>query len=129
LADSNQLENSIFELLVSNLKRLDETEDADRQGVFQILGLLENLLSFMPPLADQVGSSTDIVAWLVARMQQKAHDSNRQYSSEMLSILLQNSPANVDQLLDAKGMDALLMILSVSCLHLSHADPTGVPPA
>lgn len=33
-----QLENSILELLVDNLKRLNEEDDGDRQGVFYILG-------------------------------------------------------------------------------------------
>jgi len=33
-----QLENSILELLVDNLTRLNESEESDRQGVFHILG-------------------------------------------------------------------------------------------
>lgn len=33
-----QLENSILELLVDNLKRLNEEEESDKQGVFHILG-------------------------------------------------------------------------------------------
>ena len=35
-----QLENSILELLVDNLMRLNEAEESDRQGVFHILGTL-----------------------------------------------------------------------------------------
>lgn len=35
----DQLENSILELLVDNLGRLNETEESDRQGVFHILGI------------------------------------------------------------------------------------------
>lgn len=38
LTFSFQVENSIFELLVDNLSRLNEAEEADRQGVFHILG-------------------------------------------------------------------------------------------
>ena len=34
----DQLENSILELLVDNLARLNENEESDRQGVFHILG-------------------------------------------------------------------------------------------
>jgi hypothetical protein len=33
-----QLENSLLELLVDNLIRLNETEESDRQGVFHVLG-------------------------------------------------------------------------------------------
>ena len=37
-----QLEHSILELLVDNLSRLNETEEADRQGVFDVLGLFSS---------------------------------------------------------------------------------------
>lgn len=33
-----KLENSIMELLVNNLSRLNEDEEADRQGAFHVLG-------------------------------------------------------------------------------------------
>lgn len=36
----SQLENSILELLVENLSRLNEKEESDRQGVFHVLGML-----------------------------------------------------------------------------------------
>lgn len=43
-----QLENSILELLVDNLSRLNETEESDRQGVFHILGTCAlNLSAFI----------------------------------------------------------------------------------
>jgi len=34
----NQVENSILELLVDNLSRLNEEEESDRQGIFHVLG-------------------------------------------------------------------------------------------
>jgi hypothetical protein len=40
-----QLENSILELLVDNLTRLNEKEESDRQGVFHILGTYSLVLS------------------------------------------------------------------------------------
>lgn len=43
----------------------------------------------------------------------KSHDSNRQYASEILSILLHNSSANAEKLLQADGVDSLLRIVSV----------------
>ena len=33
----------IFELLSDNLRRLDEAEESDRQGVFDILGTFESV--------------------------------------------------------------------------------------
>lgn len=38
LSNLTQVENSALELLVENLARLNEEEESDRQGVFQILG-------------------------------------------------------------------------------------------
>lgn len=114
LAD-RKLANSIFELLVSNLSRLDESEEADRQGVFQTLGIFENLLSFMPPLAEQIGESTTILDWLLKRISKEGFDSNKQYAAEVLSILLQNSPVNANRIAASEGIDTLLMVLSVCC--------------
>jgi beta-catenin-like protein 1 len=99
--------------LVSNLGRLDEKEDADRQGVFQTLGIFENLLSFMPPLAEQIGESTSFLDWLLRRIREEDFDSNKQYAAEVLSILLQSSHSNVSKVAAAEGIDALLLVLSV----------------
>ncbi len=109
---TKQLSHSIFELLVSNLSRLSEEEDADRQGVFHILGMCENLLTFMPPLADQLVSSTKILPWLLDRISRSAFDSNKQYASEILAILLQR-PANGVKALELGGVETLLMVLAV----------------
>lgn len=40
------MELNIFELLVANLSRLDEKEEADRQGVFQTLGVFPHCRVF-----------------------------------------------------------------------------------
>jgi beta-catenin-like protein 1 len=98
------------------LNRLDESEDTDRQGVFQILGTFENLLAFMPPLADQIGSTTTLLQWLLERMARKPFDSNAQYASEILSILLQGSQSNALKVANDHGVDTLLTLLSVSIL-------------
>lgn len=98
---------------MSNISRLNEEEDADRQGVFHILGMFENLLTFMPPLADELVSSTKVLPWLLDRTSKTAFDSNKQYASEILSILLQR-PANVEKALGMDAMESLLMVLAVS---------------
>ena len=41
-----KLSESILELLVENLPRLNEAEESDRQGVFDILGECSHLVSF-----------------------------------------------------------------------------------
>ena len=93
---------------------MNEEEDTDRQGVFQILGIFENLLSFMPPLAEQIVSDTTLLQWLLKRVEKKEYDSNKQYASEVLAILLQDSRANSLRLAELDGVEVLLKVLSVS---------------
>lgn len=116
-----KLNNSISDLLVANLSRLDEKEDTDSQGIFHILGLFENLLSFMPPLADQVVEETTLLKWLVDRIQVKEYDGNKQYASEILAILLQESRENRLRMGEMEGIDVLLKVLSVSQVLLSRS--------
>lgn len=102
--------------MVANLSRLNEVEETDRQGVFHILGMFENLLTFMPPLAEQLASTTSILSWLLERLKRGGFDSNKQYASEILSILLQ-SPTNVEMALGMDAVESLLMVISVSDIH------------
>ncbi|KAJ7180140.1 Catenin-beta-like protein [Mycena crocata] len=106
------LENSILELLVDNLTRLNEAEESDRQGVFHILGIFENILGFNPLLSTQLVSKTSILPWLLARIQAKTHEENRGYAAELLSILLQNNKANRLELGKKDGVEICLKVLS-----------------
>jgi beta-catenin-like protein 1 len=108
-----QLNNSLLDLLVANLSRLDEKEDTDSQGVFHILGVLENLLSFMPPLAEQIVENTTLLPWLLKRVSQKAYDSNKQYASEILSIILQEGRSIALKVGELEGVDTFLQIVAV----------------
>lgn len=80
----------------------------DSQGAF------ENLLSFLPPLTLQVTEQTSLLPWLLERIQKKPYDSNKQYASEILAILLQNDRENRLRLDKLQGMDTILRVLSVS---------------
>ena len=100
-------------MLVANLSRLDEKEDTDSQGVFHILGVLENLLSFMPPLAEQIVENTTLLPWLLKRVSQKAYDSNKQYASEILSIILQEGRSIALKVGELEGVDTFLQIVAV----------------
>lgn len=132
------MENSVFELLVDNLTRLNEQEDADRQGVFHVLGKLhlliefihlfttasvqgifENLIGFNPSFASDLVSKTKILPWLLHRIQSTNHDENRGYSAELLSILLQNSQSNKVLLGQIDGVEIILKVLSVSFFHFT----------
>lgn len=85
------MEHELLELLVQNLERLDEKEESDRQGIFKILGIVENLLSLDPALARRMAVDTQLAPWLLKRIQSKEFDSNRGYASEIISILLQEN--------------------------------------
>ncbi|CDZ98759.1 Uncharacterized conserved protein [Phaffia rhodozyma] len=106
------LEVDIFQLLIENLGRLNEKEDTDRQGVFQTLGIFENLLSFNPTLAETLVNSTTALKWLLSRITVEEYDSNKQYASEVLAILLQQSRSNRLKLGELEGIDALLRVLA-----------------
>ncbi|KAI0337925.1 DUF1716-domain-containing protein [Trametopsis cervina] len=106
------LANSILELLVDNLKRLNEAEESDRQGVFHILGIFENLVGYNSELSSQLVSKTTILEWLLARLRIKKHDENRGYAAELLSILLQNHRENRLALGKQNGVETILQVLS-----------------
>lgn len=119
-----------MELLVPNLSRLNEQdEESDRTGVYNILGIFENLLSFIPPLAIQVVNTTELLPWLLKRIaKEHAYDSNKQYASEILSILLQEEREVRLKFVELKGLDAVLEAVAVSlpcsCCATSSADPS-----
>lgn len=103
-----------------NLSRLNEQdEESDRTGVYNILGIFENLLSFIPPLAAQVVNATELLPWLLKRIaREHAYDSNKQYASEILSILLQEEREVRLKFVELKGLDAVLEAVAVSfALH------------
>ncbi|KNZ81473.1 hypothetical protein J132_00439 [Termitomyces sp. J132] len=106
------LENSILELLVDNLSRLKETEESDRQGVFHILGIFENVLGFDPHLSSKLVGKTAFLSWALTRTQSKTHDENRGYAAELLSILLQDNQQNRQEFGKQDGVEATLKTLS-----------------
>jgi len=107
------VENSALELLVDNLSRLKESEESDRQGVFYILGIFENIMGFNPGLSSTLVTQTHLMTWLLKRIQAKSHDENRAYAAELLSILLQNRNENRLVLSENDGIEIILKVLSV----------------
>lgn len=78
-------------MLVQNMNRLDEKEEADRQGVFKTLGIFENIMSLEPKYSENVALKTEALSWILNRIQSKSFDANIGYASEILSILLQEN--------------------------------------
>jgi beta-catenin-like protein 1 len=85
------IDQGLLDLLVQNLGRLDEEETNDRQGVFNTLAVFENLTSIEVALAETIVSKSGLLPWMMTRLKIKAFDSNKQYCSELLAILLQSS--------------------------------------
>lgn len=124
------MENAIFELLVDNLRRLNEAEEADRQGVFQTLGqcdahfcalngshssagIFENIIGSNADFAPQLVANTSVLKWLLDRLQSKDHNENRGYAVEIISILLQNNRENRLEFGKQDGVETSLKVLSV----------------
>lgn len=118
-----------MELLVPNLSHLNEQdEESDRTGVYNILGIFENLLSFIPPLAIQVVNNTELLSWLLKRIaKEHAYDSNKQYASEILSILLQEERAVRLKFVELKGLDAVLEAVAVSLSNVAVYQRSSIP--
>ncbi|KAI7903181.1 Catenin-beta-like protein [Cokeromyces recurvatus] len=107
------LEGELLQLLVQNLGRMNEEEESDRQGVFKILSIFENIISLDPKYAENIALKTDILPWLLKRLQVKGFDANIEYASEILSILLQDNREIRLKVGELDGVDILLRALSV----------------
>ncbi len=106
--------------VVDNLDRLEEGKDDDAKGIFTIMSLIENVVSVNPQIANVVGKDTKILHYLINRFTTKGMDTNKQYASEILSILLQDSQANRLALVKLGGVDNLLE----SVARYKKKDPT-----
>lgn len=103
------LEADLLSLLVSNFSRFDESDSADASGVYHSLSVIENLLS-QPSNTDMLGQDTTLVKWLLARIQkpEKPTSQNKQYASEITSILAQSSRPNRKRIAESNGVEIFL---------------------
>lgn len=107
------LEADLLSLLISNFSRFDETDSTDASGVYHSLSVLENLLS-QPSNTDMIGKEKALLTWLLERIQrpEKPTTQNKQYASEILSILTQSSRPNRTLIAEANGVEILLTNLA-----------------
>ena len=59
------------------------------------IGIIENITSILPKASDEIVTRTNILKWIVQRLKGREFDSNKQYASEILAILLQNSRGRI----------------------------------
>ncbi|KAL1612890.1 hypothetical protein SLS60_001120 [Paraconiothyrium brasiliense] len=107
------LETDLLGLLISNFGRFNESNIEDASGVYHSLSVIENLLS-QPANTDVVGKEQELLNWLLGRIQQpeKPTTQNKQYVSEILSILTQSSRPNRKRAIEANGVEIFLTQLA-----------------
>jgi len=107
------MEADLLSLLISNFSRFDEADEADASGVYNSLSVIENLLS-QPANTDVIGGQTALLKWLLDRIQkpEKPTSRNKQYASEILSILTQSSRSNRNHVAEANGIEIFLTNLA-----------------
>jgi hypothetical protein len=64
---------------VDNLKRLDESQEEEAQGVHHTLNIFENLIEAKPALARRLCEKTNILTFFLNRLSNKAFDANKLY--------------------------------------------------
>ncbi|XP_052197112.1 uncharacterized protein LOC127804306 isoform X3 [Diospyros lotus] len=107
------IENNVLELLVQNLLRLSETDPDEMAAVYNTLATIENLIEVKPAVAEMVCERTKLMRWLLGKIKVREFDSNKQYASEILAILLQNSPGNQKRLGQMNGVDVMLQAVAM----------------
>ena len=107
------MDADLLSLLISNFSRFNESDEADASGVYNSLSVIENLLS-QPTYTDIIGRETALLKWLLDRIQkpEKPTTQNKQYASEILSILTQSSRPNRNHVADANGVEIFLTNLA-----------------
>ncbi|KAL2499105.1 ARM repeat superfamily protein [Abeliophyllum distichum] len=106
------IENNAVELLVQNLARLNDSDPDESAAIYNTLSTIENLIEVKPSVSELVCEKTKLLKWLQARIKVREFDSNKQYASEILAILLQNSTANQKRFGQMNGVDTLLQAVA-----------------
>lgn len=107
------VENNALELLVQNMGRLSEADPDEAAAIYSTLSTIENMIEVKPAVAEIVCERTKLLRWLVGRIKVREFDGNKQYASEILAILLQNSTANQKRLGQMNGVDAILQAVAM----------------
>ncbi|GMI73454.1 hypothetical protein like AT3G02710 [Hibiscus trionum] len=107
------IENNVLELLVQNLQRLSDKDPDEMSAIYNTLASIENMIKVKPAVAELVCERTKLLRWLLGKIKLREFDSNKQYASEILAILLQNCPANQKRLGQMNGVDVVLQAVAM----------------
>jgi len=116
------IDNQVFARMIAAMERLDESVKEESDGVHNAMSILENIVEFRPTVAKEVAEA-GFMNWLIKKLKEKVpFDGNKLYASEILSILLQNEPANRLMYGEMGAIDSLLQQLAYYKRH----DPNQV---
>ncbi|TKY47335.1 Beta-catenin protein 1 [Spatholobus suberectus] len=107
------VDSSALELLVQNLHRLNDSDPDENAAVYGTLATVENLIEVKPAVAELVCERTKLLKWLLGKIKVREFDSNKQYASEILAILLQSSTVNQKKLGQMNGVDVVLQAVAM----------------
>lgn len=82
-------------------------------AVYSTLATIENLIEVKLAVAEMVCERTKLMRWLLGKIKVREFDGIKQYSSEILAILLQNSTANQKKLGQLNGVDVMLQAVAM----------------
>ena len=107
------LDANLLQSISAQLKNLDESEPADRDGVYQCLSILVSLSS-QPAALDALAVNSELLKWLLDRIQAAENpvSQNKQTAAEAISVLLQSSMSSRRRLVDLDAVDIMLQQLA-----------------
>lgn len=93
------VESSLPQSLTGALHRVNQEREEERDAIFKVLGIFENLFELKPEAVEIAGQKSGLIQWILTQLisGQSTHgllerfDDNKLYSSEILAILMQNT--------------------------------------
>ena len=109
------MQTDLFNLIAANLKRLNENEETDRNGVTRALSILATLAS-RPATAERLAKEDSLVDWLLMRIQNVSNAmvllQNKQSAAETLSSLVDNNVQSRQELIKRGAVNTFLELLA-----------------
>lgn len=85
------LEGGLLEALVQRLQSLNESIAEEAAAVYNALSLIENAVELQPDTAAVAAAHPGLFEWMLKRLRPKtAADGNKQYTAEVLAVILQS---------------------------------------
>ena len=108
-----QIEKSGIDFLLQHIKRLDEKDREEAEGVEKALNVVENLLEVLPAASREDLVKADLLKHLVQMVARSPVEQNKYYASELLSILLTETQKAKDLMGTASSLEPILIALAV----------------